>query len=455
MVNKILKILKEKNVQSLAGNMLTAGFGFLTFVLLTRSFDQDVFGEWVLYLTGATFVEMFRFGITRTALIRFLAGAKDDKEKELIGSNWLIGLVVSVIIAILLYALLFLFPTQIESSGFTLFFQWYPILAFLNLPFNNALTILQARQEFDKIFVIKLFNSGLFFLGLLINYIWLKLSLMEVIWMHLGISFFVSAITIVFKWDGIRYLFYANKATNKIILNFGKYTTFTLIGTNLLKSADTFIIALSPLGLGAVALYSIPLKLTEMLQIPLRSLVATAFPKMSKASIENDIKMVRYYFYSYSGAITILFIPIVLVSFFFSDIFVLLLGGEKYLIIDPEIGASASLIFKVFAIYGLLLPIDRLTGVGLDSVNKPKKNFYKIIFMVAANIIGDLIAVFVFKSLMAVAIVTIIFTLIGLIVGYYYLHQELNLKFKLIWIEGWKVYVNKFDEFILKKTDKR
>ena len=58
----------------------------------------------------------------------------------------------------------------------------------------------------------------------------------------------------------------------------------------------------------------------------------------------------------------------------------LILGGRQYLGIDPITGASTSLIFKIFAIYGILLPIDRMTGVGLDSINKPKKNFYKIIY---------------------------------------------------------------------------
>lgn len=448
MIHKIKKILQEKNFQSLAGNMLTAGFGFLNFLVLARTFDKDIFGEWVLYLTAATFVEMFRFGITRTALIRFLAGATGEDQKKLIGSNWMIGLVVSVFIAIILYANLLIFPQKIEDSGFVLFFKWYPLLAFLNLPFNNALTILQAKQSFDKIFVVKLLNSGLFFVGLFVNFLWLQLDLIYIIWYHLIISAVVSVFTMVFNWDGIRYLFHAGKEQNKTILNFGKYTTITLIGTNLLKSADTFIIALSPLGVTAVALYSIPLKLIEILQIPLRSFVATAFPKMSKASIQNDLKMVRYYFYSYSGSITILFIPIVLVCFFASDLFVLILGGEKYLGIDPDTGASASIIFKVFAIYGILLPIDRLTGIGLDSINKPKKNFYKIIFMVLANIIGDLVAVFVFESLLAVAVVTIFFTLIGLVIGYYYLHKEVDLKFKLIFIEGWKVYSNKFNQFI-------
>ena len=47
-------------------------------------------------------------------------------------------------------------------------------------------------------------------------------------------------------------------------LNFGKYSTFTLIGTNLLRNADVLIISVSPFGSSAVALFSIPLKLTEL-----------------------------------------------------------------------------------------------------------------------------------------------------------------------------------------------
>jgi len=448
MVIRFKKILNDKNIQSLAGNMIKAGFGFLNFVILARTYNKEIFGEWVLYLTAATFIEMFRFGITKTALVRFLSGSNDDKERSLIGANWAIGLIVSAFIFIILYAVLLLFPVTIKNSGFELFFKWYPILAFLNLPFNNALTILQARQRFDQMFVIRFLNSFLFFVGLLINFIWLKKDLVYVIIFHLAISFFVSALSMILNFDGIKYIRNTKKEEVKTILNFGKYTTLTLIGTNLLKSADTFIIAMSPLGVTAVALYSIPLKLTDLLQIPLRSFVSTAFPKMSKASMENNLKMVRYYFYSYGGSITILFIPVIILCVLFSDFFVLILGGEQYLGIDPQTGESASLIFKVFAFYSLMLPLDRLTGVGLDSINKPKKNFYKIIFMVLANIVGDLIAVFVFESLLAVALVTILFTFIGLVIGYHYLSKEIQLNAKLIWIEGIKTYSLKYNEFI-------
>ena len=128
-----------------------------------------------------------------------------------------------------------------------------------------------------------------------------------------------SFITVFLGWDGTKLIRKATSKTNKTLLDFGKYTTFTLVGSNLLRSADTLIISFSPLGNAAVALYSIPLKLTELQQIPLRSFVATAFPKMSKASVQGSIKEVKELFYTYSGALSYLFVIISLFTFVFAD----------------------------------------------------------------------------------------------------------------------------------------
>jgi hypothetical protein len=89
---KILKkLVREDNFLSLTGNIVIAilGIGALR---LARSLSIDVFGEWVLFITGGSFVEMFRFGITNTGLIRFLSGADESSRIKLIGSNALIGL---------------------------------------------------------------------------------------------------------------------------------------------------------------------------------------------------------------------------------------------------------------------------------------------------------------------------------------------------------------------------
>jgi uncharacterized membrane protein len=70
-----------------------------------------------------------------------------------------------------------------------------------------------------------------------------------------------------------------------------------------------------------------------------------------------------------------------------------------------------------------------MTGIGLDSVNRPDKNFIKVLFMVIANIIGDLIAIFVFKSLSMVAVTSILFTSLGVWIGFHFLNKELDLEF--------------------------
>lgn len=449
MKKTIKHIINEDNFLSLAGNLVIAVFGISGFAILARSYSLEVFGEWVLFITAGSFVEMFRFGITNTGLVRYLSGADETSRVKFIGSNALISLGMTTFIVAILYLINFIFYEKIQNSGYQLFFTWYPILAILNLPWNNALILLQADSKFGKILVLKSINSCCFFAVLIVNFIFFELTLTELIWALLIINAGTSILSIIAGWDGTKYIGRASRITNNKLLNFGKYTTFTLIGTNLLRSADTIIISLSPLGNEAVALFSIPLKLTELQQIPLRSFVATAFPKISKASIKRNLVEVKDLFYTYSGAISYLFVFISVVTFVFADLFVLVIAGKKFMQPDPLTGFNAADIVRVFSIYGLLLPIDRMTGITLDSINKPNINALKVFIMVIANILGDLIAVFVFKSLMLVAVSSIIFTAIGIWLGMYFLNKEVSLQYREIFISGIKFYrsiINKFKE---------
>lgn len=460
-MNALLKkILSSNNFLSLANNGLVAIFGFLSFLLLVRILSQETFGEWILFITAGNFIDMLRFGITRTALVRFLSGASEKEAEQLMGANYIINLVSTAIIAVIIIAAYLIFPDALDASGFGMFFKWYPLLSFLTLGFNNAQSVLQARMKFDSMLYLRIINVGSFMLFLAVNF-FLKYDIDVVLFAYLATNFLSSLVASIFNWDGIKYLFKATKKASSTILDFGKYTTGTLIGSNLLKSSDTFIIGLSPfLGTTGVALYSIPLKLTEIIEIPLRSFTATAFPDMSKASIMKDNEGVKSIFYANAGGMTFLMIPLMIFSFIFAEQIVYILGGQDYII--------TANIFRIFCIYGLLLPIDRFIGVALDSVNQPRLNFYKVVYMAAANIIGDSIVVFGFaftflgfswmilllngvmpdvayqlahgftmvRTLEWVAIVTILFTIIGIVVGYSYLNKALKLRFIDIFVIG-------------------
>ncbi|CAM2867029.1 lipopolysaccharide biosynthesis protein [Flavobacterium frigoris] len=444
---KILKkIVREDNFLSLTGNVVIAILGIGGFALLARSLALEVFGEWVLFIAAGSFIEMFRFGITNTGLIRYLSGADGFYRIKLIGSNALISLGATIIVAVILIACKLVFPEAIKNSGYNMFFTWYPLLAFLNLPWNSALVVLQADRKYIQILVLKAINSGFFFLVILLHFLVVTLNLNQLVIALIIVNGATSIISLILGWDGILHIKKASVETNKILLHFGKYTTFTLIGTNLLRSVDTLIISLSPLGSAAVALYSIPLKLTELQQIPLRSFVATAFPKMSKASLQDKIDEVKSLFYTYSGALTYLFVGISLVTFVFAEFFVIAISGHKYLVTDPITGFNVVAIVRVFSVYGLLLPIDRMTGVGLDSINKPKINAIKVFVMLLANVIGDLIAILIFKSLILVAIGSIFFTIIGVWMGMYFLDKELSLSFREIFSKGVLFYISLFNK---------
>lgn len=472
MANLLAKIIKNNNFLSLANNGLVAVLGFFSFILLVRILPTNDFGEWVLFITTLNFIDMLRFGITRTAIVRFLSGADTEEGKQLIGSNYTINLSSTVVLIFIVMLVNYYAHETVADSGFSLFFTWFPVVALINLPFNNALSVLQARMRFDLILLLRLINVGSFMVYLVLNYFFFHSGLLEITWYYILTNLATSIIASLFNWDGILYLFKTKTRTNKIILDFGKYTSGTLIGSNLLKSADTFIIGLSPfLGTTGVALYSIPMKLTEIIEIPIRSYAMTAFPNMSKASIDGNKELVKHYFYRNSGGMFLMMVPVMLFSFVFAKEFVTILGGPEY--------THTAGIFQIFCIYGLLLPIDRFIGIALDSVNRPKQNFIKVIYMTLANIVGDTIVVFgltyfvlittvitllfagvsdttdlVFISktfttvtiLELVAIITILFTILGIVVGFYYLNKELKIKYRLIFIEGFLFYWDFFSK---------
>lgn len=431
----VQRIFREKNVSSLAANVLAAAMGLLSFMLLTRQLSKEQFGDWVLFISLATFVDLLRFGLTQTASVRLLAAAKKETVITLLGSGFKINLVLLAIITAIcwgIYALALAMGLNM-IKGYLLFLTWYPLLALANLSWNSAMALFQAEQRFDRMMYVRLSNIGLFVIFLALNQWWLQWGLLQILWVFLAVNFISSIWCFIRKWDGGLFLLQADKKTVQELVSFGKYSMGTLVGSSLLKSADTFIIGLSPiLGSAGIAMYAIPLKLTDLMGIPLRSFTMTAYPKMAKKSIEGDIPGLRKTFYAYSGAITLLFVPVALVCFVLAEELVFFLGGNEYSAVLPEL----TLIFRIFTVYTLLLPIDRFTGVLLDSIDRPRLNLKKVMVMTTANIVVDVIAVFVFESLALVAVGTVLFTLIGIFLGFYYSQREVQIQSRRIFPEG-------------------
>ncbi|MEM8762255.1 MAG: oligosaccharide flippase family protein [Bacteroidota bacterium] len=435
MLGKLKQIGKEKNLSSLMANGSVAFLGLLSFMLLTRQLNKALFGEWVLFITLATFVDLLRFGLTRTASVRQLAGADVFEKQSIMASAFRINLVLLLLLTVFCWGLWLMITLSGQSinNGYLLFLVYYPWLAIANLGWNNAMSLFQAEQNFNRMMWVRVLNVGLFCLFLVVNFLWFKQGILTVIWANIIVNAISGVWCLLKGWDGLYHIKKAQRKIEKELLNFGKYSMGTLISSSLLKSSDTFIIGMSPiLGSVGIAMYAIPLKLTDLLGIPLHSFTMTAYPKMAKKAIEGKMQEAKKIFYSYVGIVMLLFLPVAAVGFVFAETLVLFLGGSEYKDSLPLL----TLVFRVFAVYIMLLPLDRFTGVLLDSIDKPKLNLYKVLVMTFANILINFIAVFVFESLVVVAVGTVLFTLLGIIMGFYYLKREIQVNGKHILSES-------------------
>lgn len=437
------KIIYKKNTHSFLLQLISAFLGFAGFLILARFLNRDAFGHWVIYITAYGFIDVLRGGLTIQGVVRFLSAANDNESKKLLGSNWVINTLIAVILSVVVLSLRFIFNEAITQSDYHYFFIYYPILVIVSISSFNSQAYLQASLQFDKMLFIRSFEAGFFTLFILFCYIFNFQSIETVIVAQIIIYALSSIICIVKGWDGSKYIINTDKQTVKQIFRFGKYSSATFVGAHLLRSADTFIIGLSTvLGAQAVAVFSIPLKAVEVLEIPLRSLSQTFYPLMSKLSIENKMNEFRQQFYVHSGALTLLFVPILIAGFFLAEEIMVIVGGAEYI--------EAANIFRVFIFISLIIPVDRFSGIALDSLNRPDLNFYKIILMVTFNIIGDVIAVFYFNSVLLVAFATLLFLLVGALAGLFFTKKTAGIEIKRILPEGIAFYSKLLKKYMYK-----
>jgi O-antigen/teichoic acid export membrane protein len=201
---------------------------------------------------------------------------------------------------------------------------------------------------------------------------------------------------------------------------------------------------LGPAGPAALAMYNIPNRLMEVIEIPLRSFLATGMPSLSEAFNKNRKEEVADIMQKYAGMLTLALIPVSILSIVFADLAIGILGGGKYL------NTYAVSVFRIFMSFAWLYPVDRFLGVTLDIIHKPRINFIKVLVMLATNIVFDFIGIYLFGNINGVALATLFTFLSGTLFGYYWLRKYLPITMKGIFQTGYfeikKVIQNKLNK---------
>ena len=286
MLQLVLKYIKKSdNIHSLLGNIIYAAFSLITFLLMVSLLEKETYGAWIIYITAVSLLDMLRLGLTGTAAIRLISTKTGKAQKQIISASYHLSTMTSLVIAFVFISTYFFINRAGIESYYVPVLLYYPVLALANLPYNQATTLSQGFINFKRLLVLRGLNGALLFV-LLSTYILFadQLSLEGLIVLHILANGLSSIFAMLKSWDGSKYFYEFDKTSIFEILDFGKYSTASYIGSNLLRSSDTLILSLSTaMGAEAVAIYAIPLKFIELVEIPLRSFSATAFPKLSKA----------------------------------------------------------------------------------------------------------------------------------------------------------------------------
>ena len=447
-MNRIKSLIKRSsNIHSLIGNIMYAAFSMTLFMLMVRILDKELYGRWAIFITAISLLDMLRLGLTGTGAIRAISSSSGEDQKRNIAASYQLSLFTTVAISCIFVPVYFLIHNSFTDSYYLPVLIFYPFLAFANLAHMQATTYSQGVVNFKRVLIIRslvgLFN--LLFISLYILFVGKDFTGVVIAY---GVSdIVVSILVIIKKWDGLEFIKKFHKPSILNIFHFGKYSAATYIGSNLLRGSDTIIISLSSvLGAQAVAVYVIPIKFLELVEIPLRSFTATAFPKLSSAfteSKEKFNKMLTMYL-SYS---VLLLLPILIFLPIFSTLILQFLGGGRY---TDSLELQKSILY-IFTIYIIALPHDRYSGIALLAFNESKLNFYKVVFMLICNIIFDCIAVFVFHSLVFVAVASVIFTFVGIFVGWYHINKFTGLKVKDTFIGVYQTCIYLYNSILRKK----
>ena len=422
--------LRSNKFLSLASNGSSAILGLIRFGLTARLLDTKEFGIWAFFIMFYSLFDMLRTGLLSNVVVKKWSETENAEEhKSIKGATWQLAGGLSIGLSILSIIALVVLKKMGAGEAYLLTALYFAPSLMLSLPQTVSTWLLNAQMKFDSLLGLRLalqIPAILLTMGLYWVYPIMKwygyAPLHAIFWIHLLSTAMVSLICLLMGWGGISFLRKGTAKLRKELVDFGRYSMGTSISTHLLKSSDTFL--LMPFrGPIAVALYNIPERLLQILEIPVRSVVQATFPKLARVFHRNpnDFNKILH---GETFILTLGMLPIVIGVLLFADTLVIWLGGDKYV--------DSANVLRVFAIYTALVPMDRYSGIAMDAMGKPELNFRKVIIMLLTNLVGDIVVLQLGYGVLAVSLVSVLTFSMGVFYGYYLLIKTTGIPLKAV-----------------------
>ena len=351
-------------------------------MLLFRSLEIEAYGIWALFLATTSLFEVAIIGLVQNALVKFLTTAEGEEYKKINTASLFLNLVLTASSALFLY-----FASQwiagmisqlVDTSALASMFQFYIITLFLLIPFYQFNYIQQANLDFKGIFWSNFVRKGMFFTFIAVLFFggW-EISVFSLVIFQMIGAFSGSLVSYYFARKYLAFSRKVDMAWVKQLFDYGKYVFGTNLSTMLYKNIDRLMLG-SLLTEVAVAVYDLAIKITNLIDVPAISVASVVFPQGAKKAKDEGIQAIQVLYEKSVGAILCLILPFILFILIFPQLPIALIGGEKYLDTIP--------LLRITILFGLFLPFAIQFGTVLDSIGRPKINFYFTLLGMLLNV---------------------------------------------------------------------
>ena len=435
----------NKHFLALASNGVISVLAFVQMGIIYRKMDMDDVGAWVFFLGMLGIAESVRTGFLNTATIKFLAGTTKERAAEVLGSVWFLALALTGMVVVAdLGGIASI--RWIADKEVALTFRWLGITFISSLPYTLIFWVLMAEERYDKILWLRMVNSGSMLLAIVVATLLHRMNLTMLLWINFLSNMLTNAAGFAMGMARLGTIRKRSRTCTMEIFHFGKFSLGTTFIANLLGNVDVLVLKFM-LGPAAVAIYNIPIKFMQLVEIPLRSFTGTGMSGMAIAYNQGDKARVKEILTKYSGMMAVAFIPMALFVFVAADGAIYLIGAAKYA------HTEAANLFRIFMLCAVLSPIDRFNGATLDVIHKPDINFYKVILMLVVNVVADFIGITVLKNMYGVAIGSMITVLSGAVFGYYILRKYIPYTLPELFTTGYRELVILARNNLVRKRD--
>ncbi len=345
--------------------------GFMGFLILVRIFAPADFGVWVLMITIISIIDVAKIGFLQNGIIKFLMNQTELEAKKLQTSALILNTILTFALIFLLWVAAPYLEHWLNAPGLASIIRIHCyVLPVLILHTHNVI-LMQANFNFKAYFLAGIAKSFPFFLILLLFYISnAPLSLTTLAWC-LNATFAIATMTSYLQVKGNLHigLFWDRYWISKIF-HFGKYVFGTNLVSVLSSALDKFFLGalLSPV---EVALANTAGRASNLIEIPVNSIVSVAYPKATEAYEKNELTKVKDIYEKSVGMMLSFTIPLFIIIFLFADAIILLIAGKAY--------SDAGAFLRILSFFAIIKPFDRQAGVFLNAIGKPGADMLLVI----------------------------------------------------------------------------